>query len=108
MALALASTVIWALYWIFNTRDRRDPVVGLFVNFLFSFPLVLGYYLLTSGLAAFTGLILVNLIHPGVGAQFAGVGDGSLPELTTATSRRVSASMRSLPSMPTTTVASWC
>ncbi len=46
--LALASTVIWALYWIFNTRDHRDPVVGLFVNFLCSFPFVLGYYLLTS------------------------------------------------------------
>lgn len=43
--LALASTVIWALYWIFNTKDRRDPVVGLFVNFLCSFPFVLGYYL---------------------------------------------------------------
>lgn len=50
VALALLSTVIWALYWIFNTRDQRDPVVALFVNFLFSFPFVLGYYLLTSDL----------------------------------------------------------
>lgn len=48
VALALFSTVIWALYWIFNTRDKRDPVVGLFINFLFSFPFVLGYYLLTT------------------------------------------------------------
>ena len=48
VALALASTIIWALYWIYNTKDRRDPVVGLFVNFLFGFPFVLGYYLLTS------------------------------------------------------------
>jgi drug/metabolite transporter (DMT)-like permease len=46
--LALASTVIWALYWIFSTRDGRDPVVGLFVNFICSFPFVFGYYLLTS------------------------------------------------------------
>ncbi|MGE4298183.1 MAG: DMT family transporter [Desulfovibrionaceae bacterium] len=38
VALALGSTVIWALYWIYNTRDRRDPVVGLFLNFLFSLP----------------------------------------------------------------------
>ncbi len=45
--LALASTVIWALYWIFNARDRRDPVVGLFLNFLCGFPFVLAYYLLT-------------------------------------------------------------
>lgn len=48
--LALSSTIVWALYWIFNTKDRRDPVVGLFVNFLCSFPFVLGYYLLTCDL----------------------------------------------------------
>ena len=48
--LALFSTIIWALYWIFNTRDSRDPVVGLFINFLFSFPFVLGFYLLTAEL----------------------------------------------------------
>ncbi len=48
VALALVSTVIWALYWIFNTRDGRDPIVALFVNFVFSFPFVFTYYLLTS------------------------------------------------------------
>jgi drug/metabolite transporter (DMT)-like permease len=46
--LALLSTVIWALYWIFNTKEGRDPVVGLFVNFCFSLPFVLVYYLFTS------------------------------------------------------------
>lgn len=51
VVLALASTVIWALYWIFNTRDRRDPVVALLVNFLFSFPFVLGYSLLFTDLS---------------------------------------------------------
>lgn len=50
VALALLSTIVWSLYWIYNTRDQRDPVVALFVNFLFSFPFVLGYYLLTSDL----------------------------------------------------------
>ncbi len=48
VALALLSTIIWALYWIYNTKDRRDPVVGLFVNFLCSCPFVLGLYLLTT------------------------------------------------------------
>ncbi len=36
VALALASTVIWALYWIGNTRDRREPVVCLFQSFVSS------------------------------------------------------------------------
>lgn len=35
VALALGSTVIWALYWLYNARDRRDPVVGLTHNFAF-------------------------------------------------------------------------
>ncbi len=48
VALALLSTIIWAIYWIYNTKDSRDPVVGLFVNFLCSFPFVLGCYLLTT------------------------------------------------------------
>ena len=46
----------------------------------------LGYYLLTSGLAAFTGLLLVNAIRPGVGAQFTGIEQRGIPELSTATS----------------------
>ncbi|MEW5773112.1 MAG: DMT family transporter [Thermodesulfobacteriota bacterium] len=35
VGLALGSTVIWALYWVLNTRDARDPVAGLLQNFLF-------------------------------------------------------------------------
>lgn len=40
VALALGSTVIWALYWIYNTRDRGDPVAALLVGFCFSLPLI--------------------------------------------------------------------
>lgn len=38
VALALASTVIWALYWIANARADRDPVVGLFLQFCLCIP----------------------------------------------------------------------
>jgi len=48
VGLALGSTVIWALYWIFNTRDQRDPVAGLVLNFAFGLPFVLGFVLLFS------------------------------------------------------------
>ncbi len=47
VALALASTILWSLYWIMNTRDKRDPVLGLLLNFLCSIPLI-GIYLITT------------------------------------------------------------
>ncbi len=34
--LALGSTVVWALFWIYNTKDRCDEAVRLFLNFLFA------------------------------------------------------------------------
>ncbi|MEP0201214.1 MAG: DMT family transporter [Halioglobus sp.] len=36
---ALVSTVVWALYWIASTRNTRDPIVSLCVNFLVAAPL---------------------------------------------------------------------
>ena len=52
------------------------------------FSKTLGYYVFTSGLAAITGLILVNLIQPGVGAEFAALEGKELPEISTATTPR--------------------
>lgn len=40
---ALLSTLIWASYWLFNTKDERPSVVGLTLNFLFALPLILLY-----------------------------------------------------------------
>jgi drug/metabolite transporter (DMT)-like permease len=34
--LALSTSLIWAFYFIFNTRDKKDPVARLFLNFLFA------------------------------------------------------------------------
>jgi len=33
--LAMSSTVIWALFWIYNAKDKRDEAVRLFLNFAF-------------------------------------------------------------------------
>ncbi len=65
VALALGSTVIWALYWIYNTRDDRDPVVGLLLNFLCAFPFILLFCLLFSRVA-------VTSPHGLLGAAYAG------------------------------------
>ncbi|MFC1580817.1 DMT family transporter [Thermodesulfobacteriota bacterium] len=40
VVLALGSTVIWSVYWIYNTKDERDPVAALLLNFLFALPFV--------------------------------------------------------------------
>jgi len=32
--LALASTLIWAVYWLINQTERRDPLLRLFINFV--------------------------------------------------------------------------
>jgi drug/metabolite transporter (DMT)-like permease len=48
VGLALGSTVVWALYWIFNTRATRDPVAGLAANFICGTLYVLAATLLFS------------------------------------------------------------
>lgn len=66
IALALGSTFIWAIYWILNTRDKRDPIVGLFLNFLFGCPMVFLLLMATEGVS--------TLSLPGVaGASYIGV-----------------------------------
>ncbi len=70
VALALGSTLIWALYWIYNTRDGRDPVVALFTNFAFGLPFVLIYCAVFSSLrvehaAGFLGAAYVGAVEMG-------------------------------------------
>jgi drug/metabolite transporter (DMT)-like permease len=71
VGLALLSTVIWALYWILNTRDKRQPVVGLFLNFVCAVPLITGYVLFTDGLrpvalAGLAGAAYIGVFEMGV------------------------------------------
>ena len=64
--LALGSTVIWALYWIFNTKDTNDPVITLFLNFVFGLPYVFAATALFSEVA-------VPLNEGLLGAAYVGV-----------------------------------
>ena len=36
VVLALSTTIVWSLYWIFNTKDKQEETVRLFVNFAFA------------------------------------------------------------------------
>jgi len=33
--LATGSSIVWALFWIYNVRDKRNEVIRLFLNFVF-------------------------------------------------------------------------
>lgn len=35
VSLAFASTIIWAIFWIYNVKDNLDEALRLFLNFLF-------------------------------------------------------------------------
>lgn len=41
VGLALLSTLLWAGYWILNTKNQADPVVGVLLGFLLAIPFAL-------------------------------------------------------------------
>jgi drug/metabolite transporter (DMT)-like permease len=57
--LALSSSLIWALYWIFNVKDKRDDQVKLLLNFFFSSLYITFWCILTGQL---TRLPLAGLL----------------------------------------------
>ncbi|MHC4742471.1 MAG: DMT family transporter [Planctomycetota bacterium] len=36
VTLAVGSSIPWALFWIYNTKDKLDPAVRMFLNFVFA------------------------------------------------------------------------
>lgn len=46
--LALGSSAVWALYWVYGTKDTRDAISRLCVNFVFGFVFVAVYVLAFS------------------------------------------------------------
>lgn len=48
VGFALISTILWALYWIFNTKSKVDAVISLFTNFLFALPMIFVYVYVTD------------------------------------------------------------
>lgn len=66
VSLAIGSTLIWASYWIIATRDTRDPVVGLFLNFLFGLPVIALICGFTEGYGFSSGTPLIAAVYVGV------------------------------------------
>ncbi len=66
VGLAIGSTLIWASYWIIATRDTRDPVVGLFLNFLCGLPVIALICGVTDGFDIVPGAAVVAAVYVGV------------------------------------------
>lgn len=71
VSLALGSTIIWALFWIYNVRDERDEAVRLFLNFMFGsffvflFALVFGR-IKVPNLKGIVGAVYIGLFEMGI------------------------------------------
>jgi len=71
VSLALLSTLIWAVSWLYNVKDNRDSVIKLFWIFVFGFVYTLIYSLCTGqfaipGIVAMEGETYIGLFEMGI------------------------------------------
>lgn len=52
--LALGSSIVWSLFWLFNIKDKRDEVIKLFLNFLFAFIFISFLFIYQNAFDSFT------------------------------------------------------
>ncbi len=67
----LLSTVIWSLFWLFNTKNKNDPLVSIFLIFFFSAPFILLVVYFTNSFATpsiegLMGSIYIGLFEMGI------------------------------------------
>jgi len=69
--LALGSAFIWAFFWLYNLKDKRDAVAKLFLNFLFGTIFITIIVLVTKvsvkpTLVGFAGAAYVGIFEMGI------------------------------------------
>ena len=69
--LALGSSIVWALFWIYNVKDYRDEIVKLFLNFVFGSIFTLAAVLFFGELrvppsAGLLGVLWIGLFEMGI------------------------------------------
>jgi drug/metabolite transporter (DMT)-like permease len=67
--LALSSAVVWALFFIFNIRDKRDEIAKLFLSFSFGFLFTLLLFLkapLIPNWKGLAGAVYIGLFEMGI------------------------------------------
>lgn len=71
VTLALSSAFLWALFWLFNVRDKREETIKLFMNFLFGFLYTFIYcavmgYLQFPQVEGLLGSLYIGLFEMGI------------------------------------------
>ncbi len=73
--LALGSAFIWAFYWIYNIRDKREEIVKLFTNFIFGTGFICFLMLISKqkffpNLSGVLGGIYIGIFEMGISFYF--------------------------------------
>lgn len=66
VGLALLSTLLWALYWLFNARDKRPPLIAQFQNFSLALPILSGILIMREGFVTIETVGLLGAVYVGV------------------------------------------
>ncbi|MHC4666374.1 MAG: DMT family transporter [Planctomycetota bacterium] len=69
--LGIGSSIIWALFWIYNVRDNRDAVIKLFLNFAFGSCFIFVSMVLLGGVQVpdvngMLGAVYIGLFEMGI------------------------------------------
>jgi drug/metabolite transporter (DMT)-like permease len=71
VCLATGSSIVWALFWIYNVRDKRDEMVRLFLNFVFGSVLTFLLMVVLTGVhvpspPGLIGAVYIGLFEMGI------------------------------------------
>lgn len=64
--LAMGSSIIWALYWIFNLKNKKDELIQLFLNFLFGSIYVFFLAFFTDNLNQYSSSSILASVYIGI------------------------------------------
>jgi drug/metabolite transporter (DMT)-like permease len=66
VGLALGSAIFWSLFFIYNTKDKKDEAVKLLLNFSFGLVYILVYLLATNGFKPINFYGLTGSVYAGI------------------------------------------
>lgn len=64
--LALGSAFIWAIFWLYNMKDKRDVIAKLFLNFLFGSIFITVFLLITKQSLIVSGYGYLGAMYVGI------------------------------------------